>query len=395
LLATERLTLEQALALAEQNNQQLRVAAAQIEGARAGIITARAYLNPEVGVFAGQQHARMNSSVPGPTQVYSFAQPIELRSVRETRIRTAELGRQSSEFVLAEARILVRAAVKQSFYLVLRRQSEIVLAQENLKLIEDLRRRIQVQVDVGEAARLELTRADAEVARARTFARSAQLRLVTALSVLRPAVSAPLSPDLELQGALDPPALLPGLDVLRMEVLERYPALAQARAEVRRAEARLKAETALRAPQPIIRGEFEQQPDMGTYRIGLSLPMPVWSRRQGPIAEAAAALRQAAANAELRKVEITAALEGAYGRYEVAGQQVAAFEEGVLKQAEAALRAAEAAYKFGERSILEVLDAQRVLRGARLDYLNAQYDRQAAFIELEQLRATDLGKTTP
>jgi cobalt-zinc-cadmium efflux system outer membrane protein len=393
--AAERLTLEQAMTLAEQNNQQLRVAAAQIAGARAGIVTAKAYLNPEVGVIAGQQHARTAGALPGPAQVYSFAQPLELRSVRETRLRVAEVGQESSRFLLTEARILVRAAVKQSFYQVLRRKAEIELAEENLKLIEDLRRRIQAQVDVGEVARLELTRAEAEVATARTFARSAQLRLVSALAALRAAVSTPLSPDVQPEGALDPPARLPALDVLRGEVLDRYPALAQARAEVRRAEARLKAEEALRKPQPTLRGEYEQQPDVGTYRVGLSLPLPLWNRREGPIAEAVAALQQATATLELRRVDITAVLEGAYGRYEVAGQQVAAFEEGVLKQAEAALRAAEAAFRLGERSILEVLDAQRVLRGARLDYLNAQYDRQASFIELEQLRAVDLGKTTP
>jgi cobalt-zinc-cadmium efflux system outer membrane protein len=56
---------------------------------------------------------------------------------------------------------------------------------------------------------------------------------------------------------------------------------------------------------------------------------------------------------------------------------------------------AQAAFKFGERSILEVLDAQRVLRAARMDYLNARYDRQQALIDLEQLRAIDSGATTP
>jgi cobalt-zinc-cadmium efflux system outer membrane protein len=94
-------------------------------------------------------------------------------------------------------------------------------------------------------------------------------------------------------------------------------------------------------------------------------------------------------------VEVIAALEGAYGRYQVAGQQVSQFETGVLKQAEAALQAAEAAYRFGERGVLEVLDAQRVLRGARLDFLNAQFDRQTALNDLEQLRAAGAGKVKP
>jgi cobalt-zinc-cadmium efflux system outer membrane protein len=81
--------------------------------------------------------------------------------------------------------------------------------------------------------------------------------------------------------------------------------------------------------------------------------------------------------------------------YQVADQQVQIAETGTVRQAEAAVEAAQAAFKFGERGILEVLDAQRVLRSARLDYLNAQFDRQQALIELEQLRAIDLGGQVP
>jgi len=42
-----------------------------------------------------------------------------------------------------------------------------------------------------------------------------------------------------------------------------------------------------------------------------------------------------------------------------------------------------------------VLDAQRVLRSIRLDYLNAQFDRQQALLELEQLRAVTLRGGNP
>ncbi|MCC6393329.1 MAG: TolC family protein, partial [Bryobacterales bacterium] len=130
----------------------------------------------------------------------------------------------------------------------------------------------------------------------------------------------------------------------------------------------------------------------GFYRFGVSLPIPVWNKREGPISEAVAGLNQARAYAEMRRIELTAALERAYGQYEVAGQQVASYEKGVLKEAEAALQAAEAAFKFGERGIIEVLDAQRVLRTVRSDFVTAQYDLQAALIDVEGLRAADLGK---
>ncbi|MBI5083160.1 MAG: TolC family protein [Acidobacteria bacterium] len=384
------LTLQQALSFAEQNHPLFRIATARIEGAEAGIVTARAYPNPEAGVLAGHQRARLLGTTPGPAQVFSFSQPMETPGVRSTRIQSAELGRESHRYGLEEARIAVRAAVRQAFYHTLRRKAELRLAEENQKLIEDLRRRVQIQVETGEAPRLELTRADAEVAIARTSAKAAELRVLTALAALRAAANIPSETPIDAQGTLDPPVELPALDAMRGVVLERYPALQRARTEVRRAEMRLKNENAQRRPQPTLRSEYEHQPEVATYRVGVSLPVPLWNKREGPIGEAAAALRQSNSTLDLQQLEISAALESAYGRYQLASQQLSFYQEGVLKQAEAALQAAESAYKFGERGIIEVLDAQRVLRGARSDFLSAQFDRQSALIELDQLRALDL-----
>lgn len=381
--------------MAERNHPQLQVAAALVEGAQSAIVSARAYPNPEAGVLAGHQRARLPGTVPGVVQVYSLAQPLESRGVRRTRIQASELSLASSQFTLVEMRVAVRAMVRQTFYLALRRKAEVELAIENQRLVEELRRRIQVQVQVGEAPRLELIRADAEAAVARTSTNSAQLRLVAALAALRAAVNVPPEEEIDPRGALDPKAPLPPLDALRTEVAQRHPALRQSQSEIRRAEMRLKNEKALRTPQPTLRSEYEHQPEVATYRVGVSLPVPLWNKRQGPIGEAAAALKQASSTMKLRQLEIYAQLESAYGRYQVANQQLALYEEGVLLQAEAALRAAESAYRFGERGVLEVLDAQRVLRGARLDFLTAQYDRQQALIELEQLRAKDLGEIKP
>jgi cobalt-zinc-cadmium efflux system outer membrane protein len=390
--ADDPLTLERALELADQYSPQLRFAKAVTEGADAAIVTAKAYPNPEFNTLAGHQYRRLFSAEPGLLQHYSVSQPVELPSLRKARISAAEQGRQSSEFGQLEARLGVRTAVKQAFYLVLRRRAEIELARENLHLVEDLRRRIQVQVNVGEAARLELTRADAELATAQTFVNSAQLRFLNAVASLRTAVSAPLPPNADPRGALQISVHLPPLDVLQKEMLAHHPGLSLARSEIERAQRALNTEIALRKPQPSLYAEWERQPDLGFYRFGVSLPIPIWNRREGPISEAVAALNQARAYAELRRIELTAALERAYGQYEVASQQVASYEKGVLKEAEAALQAAEAAFRFGERGIIEVLDAQRVLRTVRSDFLTAQYDLQAALIDVEGLRAADLGK---
>jgi cobalt-zinc-cadmium efflux system outer membrane protein len=158
---------------------------------------------------------------------------------------------------------------------------------------------------------------------------------------------------------------------------------------VRRAEARISYENAQRFPQPSVFTEIERVPDTPIYRVGISIPFPLWNLREGQIAEAVAEARAASADAESQREQLLAAVEGAYHRYQLASQLVEAFQQGQLRAGEEGLRAAEVAYRLGERGILEVLDAQRVLRTVRLDYLNAQFDRQAALVDLDEARAID------
>jgi cobalt-zinc-cadmium efflux system outer membrane protein len=75
----------------------------------------------------------------------------------------------------------------------------------------------------------------------------------------------------------------------------------------------------------------------------------------------------------------------AWRSLEMSRLRVDALSQGVVREAESALRVAEAAYRFGERGILDVLDAQRVLRSVRADLLQARYQLQVARITLIQL----------
>jgi cobalt-zinc-cadmium efflux system outer membrane protein len=391
--AAERVTLAEALRIADAQHPQLQAGSAGVDAARAGITTARAYPNPQFDFMTGQQWGQPPGGRVFNVPFYSFVQPLEFGRLRPSRIRLAERGQESSEFFLGGVRLAVLSHVRRTFFEVLRHSGEIEISNDNLRLVQELRNRIQVRVDVGEAGRLELVRADAEVVTARTLVSSARLVLVNALAQFRAAVGGRLPQDVELTGALDPPAVLPPLQEVRQQALDRHPALALARSEVTRAEARLHYETALKRPQPFLRTEVDMTNP--SYRFGFGVVLPAWNQRRGPIAEAEAARRQASSLAQARQIEIIAELEGAYERYQVATQQIAQFEEGLLLEAAEALRAAETAYQLGERGILEVLDAQRVLRTVRLGFLNAQYDRQAALIDLDELRAVDLRSNTP
>jgi outer membrane protein, heavy metal efflux system len=386
---SEAITLPQVVARAQNNSPRLKQAAASVRQAAAATATARVYSNPSVEVFAGEQYARpvATPGVPGLLQHYAAYQTVEVPNERRLRIRSATLTESASRQAQAGFTLSVVAEAKHAFYRVLRQRQEVENTQQNLSLVDDLRRRVKAEVDAGEKGRLELTRAEAEVAQARFNVRRAELELANALALLRIAIAAPPEENLDPQGELDPHLTLPLLPALREEVLRTHPAVAEAQINVQAAEANVAHERALRVPQPTFFSEFENQPDLRFWRAGVTIPLPLWDRRKGRIEGARAGVQEQTAVLDQRRLELISATERAYEAYQIADQQVESLQAGELQSAESAVTAAQAAYRFGERSIVEVLDAQRVLQGVRADLLDAQYERQAALIDLQEVGA--------
>ncbi|HEY0263745.1 MAG TPA: TolC family protein [Granulicella sp.] len=381
------LTLQEAIAMAERNSPQMHEAQSLTARAEASVHSAKAYTNPNIEVYGGLQYARPvpTPGTPGILQHYAGYQPIEIPSERSARLRAARSVLEGSRLGEAAATLSVAGNVKRAFYSALMQRERIKHAQENLHLVQDLRRRVEVEVDTGEKGRLELTRAEAELARAQFAVQSAQIEYANVIALLRAAIAAPAEMSLSPQGSPETRVALPELKQVREQVLQAHPLLAQSQAEADAARAIVKREEALRIPQPTAFAEFENQPDLRYWRTGISIPIPLWDRRRGPIGEAKAEVTRQTAVTDRLRLELIANLERAYEQYQLADQQVLSLESGSLHAAESAVEAARNAYRFGERGIVEVLDAQRVLQSVRGDLLDAQYARQAALIDLEEL----------
>lgn len=385
------LTLDEALRLAATHSPVLAEVTAQERGAHAALTTAQAYPNPDLQLGSGKALSKLASIPDGRTSATSLSQLIELPSVRAARRQGAEAGIVAAEAVVTDARINLRTSVKQAFFEVLRRQEEVRLATVNHDLLMQIRDRVKLRVKVGESPRFELVKADVEVLAAKSAVKSAELRITQARDRLRAVIGAPLAGNFDVSQEKLLPADLPELEELRRELLERQPILKAADAQARRAAARIQLERNLRMPQPTIMVGASQDPDWKMWQVGVTLPLPIWNRRQGPIGEAVAGLDRAEAEKRQVNINLLGVLDQAYGRYQIAKNQVQIFETGLMHDAENAMKVAEAAYRYGERGILDFLDAQRVLRTTRLDYLNARYELQAAIIEIARLRALPPG----
>ncbi|SOD41269.1 TolC family protein [Nitrosovibrio sp. Nv4] len=382
------LSIEALQRLGLQANGLVRAAAFQVDMAGAGVVGAAAYPNPQVSVIGGPQDPRIPAANPGTnTRQVTISQPIENPFVRSARIDSAEAGVEASRASFDQVRADLAAQLRVRAYELLLRQEIARMEASIHNLMEEVRRRIKVGVDVGETARFELIRADAEVLNAASRQEAAVLNAQRARIALLQLTAGALKPDFTIDASLFDPVNLPPLAELREEVPAVNPDVLRLLAESERSRRRIDQERAMVLPSVDVVYSNYQDAQYTDNRGGLRVTVPLLYRRRGEIDAAVADSARVRETLEYRRFEIGQLLESAWQALQIAQRRVEMFEGGIIKEAEAALRVAQAAYRLGERPLIEVLDTQRVLRGILAESLQARFDLQAAAAEIDRLRA--------
>ena len=377
------ITLDQLTQVVLNHNHVLRAAQWGVDGAKAGVKTAYALLNPKVELQQGQwQPSALNRQ---SVRAWSIAQPLENPTVRSARIQAAESGLVVSGQQLAMAKNDLAAQVRTRAYETLLYQSEAETAAETLALLQQVRERIRVRVATGEAARYELIKADAEVIHARERQQSSQLLAQQAWLDINRLAAGQLPMRWKLAATFHDDVEAADLVQLQAQADQNNPELISLKHELERAQAQLRLVQAGRWPGVELRYGENQEPNLRQTTWGVVVQLPLLDQRTGPVAEAQAEVDRIKTRLEGRRNELQQQVVLAWRSLEMARLRVEALGQGVVREAEAALRVAQAAYQFGERGILDVLDAQRVLRGVRSDLLQARYQLHAARIALDQL----------
>jgi len=366
----------------------LRGAANAVDAARAAVETARTIPNPQIEVMNGNRNPRPGISNPtGNLKTISLTQDLDMPWHRFPRVDGALAGLNAAQANEQSFKSDMRALLRLRYYDLVRRTAENRVAAEDVKLMNGIHKRIELQVETGEKARFELVKANAELLNAQKMQESATLRVRQSRGALRALVGVQLPETFEVQEqthTFAPPA--PLADV-REEVRRTNPELQRTRAERQQLDRKLSEEKALRFPKFALRADQDSDPEWRNKRVGLAMNVPLWDWRGGPIGEAAAKLSQSDNQLAYQEFALLQSLEAAYQQYDIANAQVVALEGGIVRNAANALRIAELAYKAGERSFLEVMDAQRFYRIARNELITAQFELASAWTEIERLLA--------
>jgi outer membrane protein, heavy metal efflux system len=381
----DSIKVSQLIELAKQSSLQIEAARQDVLASDAGTITARAYPNPEWEFTSGRGNSKSGNG--GSSTLLGIAQPVEFSGFRQARqeLASSRVALAKSNQKVVESFVIDQ--VRRRAVETVRAQEELIAVTEDLQIARQILERVRVRTRIGEAPRFDLLRAEAEVAVIQKNSESALSKIKQSKFELQQAIGGALPNSFIVEVDTDLNTLLAETDyqLLRLTVAELNPELAAARTEIEKNVRATELEKRSVLPQLSVRLQHEREPDISFNRVGIQMSVPIFNRREGPIAEAAALTKRSQINAQARQYELEMSFDAAWAAYLSAQRQVKAYESGILERSRSVLEIAEAAYRLGERGILEYLDAQRQFRLVRNDLVLARYNLLITRTQLERL----------
>ena len=379
--------LHDLISIALESSPQVLAARDQARAIRGQLSIARAIPNPEFEASTGQQRSATGSLTVGNVSSWAVTQPLDMPYTRYPRVNAAEANLRAAEATRIAFEIETISRVQQRFYELMRREAEFRAAEEDLGLTKQIRDRMQMRYDVGETARFELIRVQTEFLNAQIAQESSKLRIDQARSQLRQAVGHSLPSDYTVLAEQPKIEILPPLNILLTEIQSQSPDMQKARAEVEASESKLSFEKNSRLPRLSFKASQYNDPNFTDRLYGLVVSIPIWDFKSGQVAEAEANASKAKNQLNAQSQSLEQQLETAYKLYQIASYQVKVLDQEVVELAFSARRIAEVSYRYGERGMLEYLDAQRTFRAARNDLIKARFDLATVVTEIQRLRA--------
>ena len=180
-----------------------------------------------------------------------------------------------------------------------------------------------------------------------------------------------------------PPTDLPDSSVFVSRALASRPDLKQQQIEAQAAEAALKVEKAKNIPNLNLGGGFKRDFGQNSFFVGVQLPLPLWDRRQGAIAEKLASSHRQRMLSDWKTTWIRYEVERAYAIYSRLLDTSRRLNADFLQKLDRIVDITSLSYQEGEAGILEYLDALRTRRETSLEQVQLLEELHIARLELE------------
>jgi outer membrane protein len=412
------LTLEDAIKIALENSNQVKLSQLEILKSDEKLVEARSALIPRISASGSYSRylkkpvlflppdspfGRMTGGVIEIGFDNSYLGAISLQMPLFSwnlyaGIRSALKGKSLAEQAYKSVTLKTIADVKKAFYgaLLARENYKITkirvdLAEDNLKNVENLYRQ-------GIASEYDYISAQVQYQNLLPLLIQAENNLELAKNALKLVLGIDVKEDIEIEGEMKVDSLI-GVDYTSSlkDLYEKNPDLKQAELQVELSREIVSLEVSGHLPSLFLTGNLQYQAqandfNFNQYRwirttfIGLQIQIPIFNGfgTQARVDQAQASFQQAIERLNFTKQALENELKNTIYRIEQSGRRIES-QKRAVELAELGYKIARKRFESGVGTQLEVSNAEVNLAQARLNYSQAIYDYLIAMSELEKL----------
>jgi outer membrane protein TolC len=407
-----RITLEEAVQLALKHNHAVRIAGFKVEEKEHAKEIARSAYFPVlrndssvlnvtdtqfIGIPAGSLGAISGTSLPqrsiilnqgGQTFVTSgtsLTQPLtELLKIKPANdMAQAEVNATRDKARQTENAIALR--VHQIYYRILIVQAHREATQAKIKATEDVQSERTAQVKFGSTLEAEAIESRAQSLEAKQELLTTELQLTDLNLQLDDAIGLPLTTPLTLDAGVRKVDEICERETCLHAALEAHPEIAEARAEIEKANAAVRLAKRQYLPDVEAFARYSYQDNVpflarnfGTFGVHFGYDLFDGGRRRAAVGEQKAQLSQAEENLARVREEIELRVQTAYNKLERTRQMVKVSEELLALRTESRrvtvqqLQEGAALRSQADAAAAHELDARTILLQSQLDYVQAR-----------------------
>lgn len=418
--AARTLGLVEAITLALQQNQQLRVAAFEVAIARAQLAQARGARSPHVSGQASVTRTQEGSAttimffdhgalhtitIPAPSpNLYdarvTLQYPLYTGGRIEAQIALAEANARGAEATLERIKQQVIFGVRQAYFQLQLAQSGLQVAERGVAQATENLRVARARVAAGASPRFDEVQAEVSLATARQSQVRARNGIAQAMQALAGVLNLPLNTPLRLSDAFTVQPVRDSADALVAKAVQARPEFAElaarqaaAQAGIQLAESGGKPNVALQATGSYSNssGLFAGSSGATNWSVTLAATLNLYDGgiTRERVREARLRLEQLQAIEAQQKQGVELEVRQAYLNLQSAAEELAG-ADALITQAQEALRIANVRFQSGVGTNLEVLNAQTAASQAEASKAQALFTYSLARATLERAVGADL-----
>jgi cobalt-zinc-cadmium efflux system outer membrane protein len=387
-----RISLDQAIDLALKHNHTLQAARTVVQQNQAAEVTANLRPNPTVftdweylPLFTRQQGTSISDYIQASTEAdLGLSYLIERGNKRARRLQAAKDITAVTRAQVNDNERGLTFQVGSLFINAQLAQSTLELARMDLKGFQQTVDISEVRYKDGAMSENDYLKIKLQLLQFESDVEQASLNKAQALSDLRQLLGYEQVPaDYDITGDFEYKPVVVTLDELQAKALQNRPDLRAAVLGVTAANSQHALAKANGKQDPTISANYSHVNGISAATWAFSIPLAIFDRNQGNIAQTRIAIRQAEEQQKAAGGQVLTDVKDAYEGLGAAARIAELLKSKYLDAAQRSRDISEYAYRRGALALLDFLDAERTYRATQLAYRQVV----AAFLAaLEQLR---------